>query len=155
MVGSGRGAYFLQGKVGAGGLPAQHSLTIHNISVYRAPAGAHFDFKSWTGEGGESYSISVENGVIRTTRLRAILPINLDSKGLSLRLEDCLGPGDFPRRIPVFHRISTASPELASIFNQVIAENQVSKPHSLWSSSQLATTSRAFRKPSSFRHSDL
>jgi hypothetical protein len=43
-------------------------LTIHDISVYRAPAGAHFDFKSWTGEGGKRYTISAENGVIHTTR---------------------------------------------------------------------------------------
>ena len=32
-----------------------------------APAGAHFDFKTWTGDGGKAYSITVENGVVRTS----------------------------------------------------------------------------------------
>ena len=41
---------------------------MHNISVYRAPSGAHFDLKSWTGDGGKSYTISVDNGVVRTNR---------------------------------------------------------------------------------------
>ncbi len=68
IVGSGRGAYFLQVRSAPEVCRPNTPLTIHNISVYRAPAGAHFDFKSWTGEGGESYSISVENGVIHTTR---------------------------------------------------------------------------------------
>ena len=43
-------------------------LTIREISAYRAPTGAHFDLKSWKGDGGEAYSISVENGVVRTSR---------------------------------------------------------------------------------------
>ncbi len=68
VVGSGRGAYFLRVKSAPEVCRPNTPLTIHNIAVYRAPTGAHFDFKSWTGEGGESYSISVENGVIHTTR---------------------------------------------------------------------------------------
>jgi cyanophycinase len=68
VVGSGRGAYFLQLKSVPEVCRLNTPLTIHNISVYRAPAGAHFDFKSWTGDGGEGYAISVENGVVRTTR---------------------------------------------------------------------------------------
>ena len=68
VVGSGHGAYFLQVKSAPEVCRPNTPLTIHNISVYRAPAGAHFDFKSWTGDGGDAYTISVENGVIRTTR---------------------------------------------------------------------------------------
>jgi len=68
VVGSGRGAYFLQVKSAPEICRPNTPLTIHDITVYRAPSGAHFDFKSWTGEGGEGYSISVENGVIHTTR---------------------------------------------------------------------------------------
>jgi cyanophycinase-like exopeptidase len=68
VVGSGRGAYFLQVKSAPEVCRPNTPLTIHDISAYRAPTGAHFDFKSWTGEGGEGYSISVENGVIHTTR---------------------------------------------------------------------------------------
>lgn len=68
VVGSGRGAYFLQVTSGPEVCRPHTPLTIHQVAVYRAPSGAHFDFKSWTGEGGDSYSISVENGVIHTTR---------------------------------------------------------------------------------------
>jgi cyanophycinase len=68
VVGAGRGAYFLQLKSAPEVCRPNTPLTIHNISAYRAPAGAHFDFKSWTGDGGENYAISVENGVVRTTR---------------------------------------------------------------------------------------
>ena len=68
VVGSGRGAYFLEVKSAPEVCRPNTPLTIRDISVYRAPTGAHFDFKSWTGQGGESYSISVEKGVIHTTR---------------------------------------------------------------------------------------
>jgi cyanophycinase len=68
VVGSGKGAYFLHVTSPPEVCKPNVPLTIRNISAYRAPAGAHFDLKSWTGDGGESYSISVENGVVRTTR---------------------------------------------------------------------------------------
>jgi cyanophycinase len=68
VVGSGRGAYFLQVKSAPEVCRPNAPLTIHYISVYRAPAGAHFDFRSWSGDGGESSTISVENGVIHTAR---------------------------------------------------------------------------------------
>ncbi len=68
VVGSGRGAYFLQVTSLPEVCRPNVPLTVRNISAYRAPTGAHFDLKSWTGEGGESYSISVENGMVRTTR---------------------------------------------------------------------------------------
>jgi cyanophycinase-like exopeptidase len=68
VVGSGRGAYFLQVTSAPEVCRPNAALTIHNISVYRAAAGAHFDLKSWTGDGGEAYTISVENGEIRTPR---------------------------------------------------------------------------------------
>jgi cyanophycinase len=68
VVGSGRGAYFLQVTAAPEVCKPNVPLTIRNISAYRAPTGAHFDLKSWTGEGGESYTISVENGTMRSTR---------------------------------------------------------------------------------------
>lgn len=64
VVGPGRGAYFLQVKAAPEVCRPSLPLTVRNIAVYLAPAGAHFDFKSWTGDGGEGYSISVEKGVI-------------------------------------------------------------------------------------------
>ncbi len=68
VVGSGRGAYFLRVKSAPEVCRPNLPLTVHDISAYRAPAGAHFDFRSWTGEGGNGYTISVENGAIRTTQ---------------------------------------------------------------------------------------
>ena len=68
VVGSGRGAYVLQVKSAPEICRPGTPLTIRDISVYRAPAGAHFDLKSWTGDGGEAYTISVENGAVHTTR---------------------------------------------------------------------------------------
>jgi cyanophycinase len=68
VVGSGRGAYFLEVKSAPEVCRPNTPLTIHNISAYHGPAGAHFDLKSWSGDGGEGYTISVENGVIHTTQ---------------------------------------------------------------------------------------
>jgi cyanophycinase len=68
VVGSGKGAYFLRVTSPPEVCKPKAPLTIRNISAYRAPAGAHFDLKSWTGDGGQDYSISVENGAVRTTR---------------------------------------------------------------------------------------
>ena len=70
VVGSGKGAYFLHVMSPPEVCKPKVPLTIRNISAYRAPTGAHFDLKSWTGDGGEPYSISVENGSVRTTRPR-------------------------------------------------------------------------------------
>ena len=46
VVGSGRGAYFLRVKSAPEVCRPNTPLTIHNISVYRAPTGAHFDLSS-------------------------------------------------------------------------------------------------------------
>ena len=68
VIGSGKGAYFLQVTAAPEVCKPNVPLTIRNISAYRAPAGAHFDFKTWTGDGGNAYSITVESGVIRTSQ---------------------------------------------------------------------------------------
>ena len=68
VVGSGRGAYFLQITISPEVCKPDVALTIRNISAYHGPTGAHFDLKSWTGDGGAGYSISLENGVINSTR---------------------------------------------------------------------------------------
>jgi cyanophycinase-like exopeptidase len=68
VVGNGKGAYFLrptrQPDVCRNGQP----LTFREISVYRVPAGGHFDLASWTGDGGIAYSLSVEKGKIESAR---------------------------------------------------------------------------------------
>jgi hypothetical protein len=43
-------------------------LTFRNVSVYRVPAGGHFDLRLWTGDGGTAYSLSVERGKIESTQ---------------------------------------------------------------------------------------
>jgi cyanophycinase len=68
IVGTGKGAYFLRPtqapEVCEKGVP----LTLRGISVYRVAAGGHFDLTTWTGDGGTSYSLSVERGKIESTQ---------------------------------------------------------------------------------------
>ncbi len=72
VVGSGKGAYFLHVMSPPEVCKPKVPLTIRDVAAYWAPTGAHFDLTSWTGDGGMTYSISVENGVIRTTRGNAV-----------------------------------------------------------------------------------
>lgn len=68
VVGSGRGAYFLRPTQVPEACRSNMPLTFRGIAAYHAPPGSHFDLASWTGEGGESYSLSVEKGIIRSSR---------------------------------------------------------------------------------------
>jgi len=70
VIGSGRGAYFMKPthapETCAAGLP----LTLRDVRIYRVPSGGSFDLKSWTGNGGVEYSLSVVNGRIESTQSR-------------------------------------------------------------------------------------
>jgi cyanophycinase len=66
VVGTGMGAYFLQVTEPPEVCKPGQPLTLRNVAVYRAPTGAAFDIRGWSGEGGEAYSISVEAGEIHT-----------------------------------------------------------------------------------------
>jgi cyanophycinase len=45
------------------------SLTIHDVEVYRlAPGPGRFDLASWRGKGGLAYTLSVEDGRLRSSR---------------------------------------------------------------------------------------
>jgi cyanophycinase len=68
VVGAGKGAYFLQVTEAPKTCKPNTPLDFRNIAVYHAPTGGHFDLPQWTGSGGESYSLSVENGVIHSTQ---------------------------------------------------------------------------------------
>ncbi len=68
VVGSGQGAYFLQLTNPPEVCKPGQSLTVQNVSVYHAPTGATFDIRGWNGDGGESYSISVDTGQIHSSR---------------------------------------------------------------------------------------
>jgi cyanophycinase len=68
VVGSGKGAYFLQVTEAPKVCRPNTPLDFGDITVYHAPTGGHFDLSTWTGSGGERYSLSVENGVIHSTK---------------------------------------------------------------------------------------
>ncbi len=68
VVGPGKGAYFLRPTEAPQVCQPKTPLTLRNISVYRSPAGAHFDISTWSGQGGVNYSLSVEQGVIHSTQ---------------------------------------------------------------------------------------
>jgi cyanophycinase len=68
VVGTGRGAYFLQPTQSPEVCQQKTPLTFRGISVYKAPTTAHFDLPSWTGAGGVAYSLSVEQGTIHSSQ---------------------------------------------------------------------------------------
>jgi cyanophycinase-like exopeptidase len=43
-------------------------LTFGNVDVYRLAPGGSFDLATWKGEGGLAYQLSVESGVLRSSR---------------------------------------------------------------------------------------
>ena len=43
-------------------------LTFGNVDVYRLGPGGRFDLAAWKGEGGLAYQLSVESGVLRSSR---------------------------------------------------------------------------------------
>jgi cyanophycinase len=73
IVGSGNGAYFLRPTRRPDVCKTGQPLTFQRISVYKVPAGGHFDFKSWTGDGGTAYSLSVEKGRIDSTQTNHVI----------------------------------------------------------------------------------
>jgi cyanophycinase len=68
VAGTGKGAYFLRPTMAPEVCEKGVALTFRGISVYRVPAGGHFDLTSWMGEGGTAYSLSVEQGKIQSTQ---------------------------------------------------------------------------------------
>jgi cyanophycinase-like exopeptidase len=70
VVGGGKGAYFLKPTVPPAVCQKNQSLTFNGIGVYRVPKGGHFDFASWTGDGGVAYTLSVERGAITSTQAK-------------------------------------------------------------------------------------
>jgi cyanophycinase len=68
VVGTGLGVYFLQVTDAPEVCKPGQPLTLRNIAAYHAGAGASFDVRAWSGDGGEAYSIAVEAGEIHTSR---------------------------------------------------------------------------------------
>jgi len=68
VVGPGLGVYFLRVTDAPEVCKPGQPLTLRKVAAYRAPTGAAFDLRAWSGDGGEAYWISVESGKIRTSR---------------------------------------------------------------------------------------
>ena len=68
VIGSGRGVYFLRPTQAPEVCKENVPLEFHNISVYHVTTGGHFDLTTWTGDGGKSYSLSVEGGVVHSSQ---------------------------------------------------------------------------------------
>jgi cyanophycinase len=68
VVGSGKGAYFLRPARPPQICEPGKPLTFRYVAVHKVPAGGHFDFSSWNGDGGTAYSITVEQGKIESTQ---------------------------------------------------------------------------------------
>ena len=68
VIGSGNGAYFIQVEKENSECRAGTPLTFHEYAVYHAPSKAQFDLKSWSGSDGNSYSLSVDKGVVSSTQ---------------------------------------------------------------------------------------
>lgn len=60
--------YFMQAPGGPQVCQANTPLTYQNISVYRIDASGSFNIPSWRGNGGISYSVSANSGVLSSTQ---------------------------------------------------------------------------------------
>jgi cyanophycinase len=70
VVGNGKGAYFLRPTEGPRVCKKDVPLTFQNVSVYRVRSGGHFDLDSWKGDMGTAYSLSVDEGAIKSTQAK-------------------------------------------------------------------------------------
>jgi len=68
VIGSGRGAYFIQVEKDENVCRADTPLTFRKFAVYHAPAKTQFDLKTWSGSGGTSYTLSVDKGNVSSTQ---------------------------------------------------------------------------------------
>jgi cyanophycinase len=68
VVGSGQGTYFLHPTQAPAVCRRGIPLSFFAVSVYKAPAGSHFDLSTWTGAGGVGYTVDVKDGAITSTR---------------------------------------------------------------------------------------
>ena len=61
-------AYFMSANRAPERCEPGQSLTFSPIEVYRLAPGGRFDLAAWQGEGGLAYKLSVESGVLRSSR---------------------------------------------------------------------------------------
>jgi hypothetical protein len=68
VIGPGRGAYFIQVQKKPSVCRTQTPLSFNGLEVYHVAHRATFDIQSWTGFGGDSYSLAVDKGTLRSAR---------------------------------------------------------------------------------------
>ncbi|HVN17764.1 MAG TPA: cyanophycinase [Dongiaceae bacterium] len=68
VIGPGKGAYFIQVQRDTLTCLAGTALTLRRVTAYHAPNHAQFNLETWTGSGGESYSLDVEKGLVSSTQ---------------------------------------------------------------------------------------
>ncbi|MEO8129864.1 MAG: glycerophosphodiester phosphodiesterase family protein [Bryobacteraceae bacterium] len=66
---SGEGsAYFLRAGKAPAICAAGRKVTFEDVTVYRVAAGGTFNFRSWSGQGGESYTLSIRAGILFSSK---------------------------------------------------------------------------------------
>jgi cyanophycinase len=65
IVGTGKGAYFLELTKSPERCSSGKPLTVDGVSVYRGQRNSTFNLSTWSGTGGQSYSLAVINGELR------------------------------------------------------------------------------------------
>jgi len=60
--------YFMRTMKNAGVCEEGKPLSIEDVETYRATPGNTFNLKTWKGEGGVSYTLSVKEGVLQSSR---------------------------------------------------------------------------------------
>ncbi len=68
VIGSGKGAYFIQVQEKSSECRAGTPLSFREYVVYHAPSKSQFDLQTWSGSGGSTYSLSVDKGVVSSTQ---------------------------------------------------------------------------------------
>jgi cyanophycinase len=68
VIGSGKGAYFIQVEKMTSECRAGTPLTFREYAVYHAPSKTNFNLQAWSGSGGTSYALSVEKGAVSSTQ---------------------------------------------------------------------------------------
>jgi cyanophycinase len=67
VAGVGSGVYFYRPTAPPQTCAQKTPLTFRGIDVYHVPTGGKFNLADWSGTGGNAYTLSVENGAIRSS----------------------------------------------------------------------------------------
>ena len=70
IIGGGKGAYFLEVTRRADVCSPGKPLSITGISVHRQPKASTFDLESWSGHGGETYTLEVAAGTVISSTVK-------------------------------------------------------------------------------------